>query len=94
MRIKSQPDNKGYTIWLSARDTYDWAHKVGAAWPCSTLADNRIVACVDSNGLYDLTVNGKSPNDHTDIDGSELDACIGDHLPKHLRHLWPTWEHK
>ena len=94
MRIKSQPDNKGYTIWLSAHDTYDWAHKVGAAWPGSTLAHNRIMVCVDRNGLCDLTVNGKSPGEHTDIDGTELSACIADHLPKHLRHLWPAWEHK
>ena len=87
MRILN--NSTGYTLWLSARETYSWAHKPGAAWPCSTLADKRLVVVGDDNGLCNLTVNGKVDED---IDGTELDACVADHLPAQFRHLWPTWE--
>jgi hypothetical protein len=80
---------EGYTMQLSARDTYDWAHRSGAAWPCSTLSDHRVMVCVDSNGLCDFTLDGRTDGD---VDGNELDACVSDHLPKDLRHLWPVWE--
>ena len=86
MRIKGSAD--GYAMWLSARDTYDWAHKPGAAWPGSTLANKRVVVSVDSNGLYDLTIDGREG----DCDGNELSAIVADHLPKAYRHMWPTWE--
>jgi hypothetical protein len=75
----------GYTIWLSADDTERWA---GERWPCSELAGNRLVACVDANGLCDLAVNGQD----ADPDNTELEAMVSDHLPKPLRHLWPTYE--
>jgi hypothetical protein len=78
----------GYTMWLSARETYDWAHK-RLAWPCSNLSDHRCVVGVDSNGLCDFTLGGRG--DET-VDGDELAACVADHLPKQLRHLWPCWE--
>lgn len=74
----------GYVMWLSARDTYNWANKPDASWPCSTLADEAIRVEVDSNGLCD----GKFPDD---CDGNELDAIVADYLPKRLRHLWPVW---
>jgi hypothetical protein len=76
-------------MWLSARDTYNWAHKAGASWPCSTLGDKRLVVVVDRNGLCDLTVDGRG--DTGEIDGQELDACISDHCPKAVQHLWPRW---
>lgn len=93
MRIKNTSTSepaKGYTLWLSARDTYDWTHKPGACWPCSTLSDKCIVVCVDSNGLCDLTVNGRS--DSGNIDADELRAIVADHLPAGYRHLWPVWK--
>jgi len=86
---KSAAKPTWYTLWLSARDTYDWAHKPGARWPCSTLSDHRAMVQVDTNGLCDLTIDGK---DEGDIDGNELDAIVADHLPLALRHLWPCWE--
>ena len=49
------------TLWVSARDTYDWAHRSGNAWPCSTLSGHRFCATFDSNGLLDLTVDGRYP---------------------------------
>lgn len=91
MRISKHKNDKGaiigYAMWLSARDTYDWAHKVGASWPCSTLSGERCMVGVDSNGLYDFTLNGR----YGDCDGTELDAIVSDHLPADCRHLWPVW---
>lgn len=78
----------GYTMKLSAKDTYDWAHRTGSKWPCSQLSDNRCVIVVDANGLCDFTLNG----DDADIDCNELEAIISDKLPKYLRHLWPTYQ--
>lgn len=89
MRIQRQ--HSGYVMWLSARDTYDWAHRAGASWPCSQLSNHRAVISVDSNGLCDLAIDG-SWEKIQDIDEHELAACVSDHLPEDLRHLWPTWE--
>jgi hypothetical protein len=77
----------GYTLWLSARDTYDWASKLDAVWPGSTLSDHRLMVSVDSNGLCELTLDGHQFN----ADGHELDAVVSDHLPAAYRHLWPVW---
>jgi hypothetical protein len=64
------------TIWLSAKDTYDWAHRPGAAWPCSTLSGHRLRATIQDDDLVDLTVDGR--NDY-EVDGGELDAILADH---------------
>jgi hypothetical protein len=61
-------------VWLSARDTYDWAHRPGASWPCSTLSDHRIMAEVQGDNLVDFTIDGKMG----DCDGNELDAILAD----------------
>lgn len=79
----------GYVMHLSTADTHRWANRPRASWPCSTLAGKRCRVDVDANGLYGLTVNGR---DAADIDGIELDAIVGDHLPARLRNLWPCWE--
>ena len=73
MRVIDSGDS--ILLWASARDTDDWATKPGAAWPCSTLRGKRIFAAFDSNGLYELTVNGKRPSE---LDGYELSACAAD----------------
>ena len=88
MRTKDTGD--GYTMWLSARDTYDWAHKTGAVWPCSQLSDRRVVVCVDDNGLCDISIDGG--RGEQDVDGNELDAIVSDHLPQKFRYLWPVWD--
>lgn len=90
IRVQSLPDGTpvAYTMWLSAQDTYDWAHKAGAEWPCSVLSDRRLVVRVDSNGLYDLRVDGCRVED---VDPHELEAIVTDHLPAECRHLWPAW---
>jgi hypothetical protein len=78
MRLKIHPDS--VILWLSARDTSDWATRPGAAWPCSTLADHRICAEFDRNGLVDLTIDGRSLGKHADVDCNEFNACTSDHL--------------
>jgi len=79
----------GYTLWLSEGDTEQWATRPSASWPCSTLRGRRLAVSVDSNGLCDLTIDGRHD---TDCDPNELAAVVADHLPKPMRHLWPTWE--
>lgn len=79
---------KGYKLWLTAGETYSWAHNPGAAWLCSELSGRRLFVEVDSNGLLDYRVDGR----HSDIGADEFNACVADHLPKDLRHLWPAWE--
>ena len=76
-------------MWLSSSDTYNWATRPGNSWPCSIVSGNRLMVVVDSNGLSDLTVNGR---DGADIDGNELEAIVADHLPPDLRVFWPCWE--
>ena len=72
----------GVSVWLSARDTYGWAHKSGAAWPCSFLSDRRVGASFDSDGLADLTIDGGRGDQECPSD--ELSACIADHLADRL----------
>jgi hypothetical protein len=78
----------GYAMWLNAWETYLWATRPHAAWPCSQARSNRLMIQVDSNGLCDFTVNGKD----ADMDGNELDAIVSDHLPDDCKHLWPVWK--
>jgi len=86
MRIKD--NGNSIAVWLSARDTYDWAHKAGAVWPCSGLSDKRIFAAFDTNGLYELTVNGRW--DHT-IDSAEFNAVMADHIGTKILPDHPVW---
>ena len=90
MRYEEPLDNRidGYSLNLSARDTYNWAHKPGAHWPCSTIANRRLGIHVDDNGLCDFVVDGQHGHD---VDGTELEAIVSDFLPADCRHLWPVW---
>jgi hypothetical protein len=78
MRISITPDC--IKLWLSASDTYNWAHKEGAMWPCSYFENKRVFAEFDSRGLVDLTINGKYPGDNEDSSSTELNAILNDHL--------------
>ena len=66
----------GVKLWLSARDTYNWATKPGASWPCSQLRGLRLFVDYDRNGLCDIAINGKSG----DCDANELNAIVADFL--------------
>lgn len=65
------------SLWLSAQDTYSWARKPGAVWPCSQLSGKRLFAQFDRNGLCSLTVNG---SDSVDVDATEFNAITSDFL--------------
>ncbi|MHC4621836.1 MAG: hypothetical protein ACYTEQ_29200 [Planctomycetota bacterium] len=78
----------GYTLWLSADETYRWARRTGQSWPCSQLAGKRLRVDVDNSGLCDLAVNGRT----CDVSADELSAIVADHLLDAARGLWPTWE--
>lgn len=77
MRI--QQSGSYLKVWISADETYNWAHEPGAAWPCSTLSGKRVFAEFGRNGLVDIAIDGR--ND-TDCDARELDAMIDDLLNK------------
>lgn len=66
-------------LWLSARDTYDWAHKAGAQWPCSFLADRRVFVEFDGRGdLVDVAIDGG--RGEQDCPADELNAIAADYL--------------
>lgn len=79
MRIKRENGTYGYfKIWLSARDTYNWAHRPGATWPCSFLSDRQVFAEFDLAGdLVDLQIDGGRGDQ--DCPADEFTACIDDH---------------
>ena len=66
---------------LSRQDTMMWATRPHESWPCSTLAGHRFVACFDTNGLWEFTVDGK---DNAVIDGHELSSCCCDWLKNRI----------
>ena len=75
MRIKQ--NEYGVKLWLSANNTYDWAHRPGVSWPCSTLAGKRVFAEFDNHGdLVDVAINGRL----ADCDGNEFNAITSDFL--------------
>ena len=76
MRIKKYKEYGIVSIWASANDTYNWAHKPGASWPCSQLSGNRFYAQFQHGDLVEFTLNGKDG----DIDSTEFNAFIQDHL--------------
>jgi hypothetical protein len=73
--MRKQQFGSTIKIWLSANDTYRWAHKAGAAWPCSTLSGRRVFAELDRGDLVDLAIDGKRD---VDCDGNELNAILAD----------------
>jgi len=69
----------GTQLWLSANDTYSWAHKSNAKWPCSVLSGHRLYADFDRYGnLADFTIDGKCKDCPVD----EFDAITSDFLNK------------
>lgn len=71
-----QADESGLTVRISAAETRDWAHRPGAAWPCSTLSAHRLVVALDGSGdLVDFGGPG-------DADGRELTAMLADELAR------------
>ena len=75
MRIEKQ----GTTVklWLSANDTYNWANRPNASWPCSVLAGKRLFAEFDDGDLVDFAVNGKRS---LDVTADEFTAITDDFI--------------
>lgn len=86
MRLLDNGDS--VALWVSARETYDWAHRIGSAWPCSVLSGHRFFAAFDTNGLYDLTVNG---GEASDVPSDELSAIVADLLGERLATDHPVY---
>jgi len=74
--MRKQVNGKSVKLWLSANDTYNWAHRACKSWPCSQLSDNRVFVELYDGDLVDLAINGKM----TDCDGNELNAIVQDFL--------------
>jgi hypothetical protein len=72
--VRITRNGRDVTLWASADDTYRWAHRSGASWPCSTLSGNRLRVELQDGDLVGLTVNGRDG----DLDGHELDAFLAD----------------
>jgi hypothetical protein len=87
MRI--QINETSVSLWISARETEDWATRPSASWPCSQLRGRRLFAGFDRNGLCDLAIDGKSD---VDIDGNELTAICADFLRANLSENHPCFD--
>ena len=74
--MKTQVSDTGARLWLSANDTYGWAHRPGERWPCSELSGKRLFVEFDRGGLVDLAINGRMG----DCPADELNAIVSDHL--------------
>ena len=85
--MKLVQNEYGFNVWLSARDTRDWANRPNERWPCSQLSGHRLFASFDSCGLNDMSVDGRSK----DIDVNEFNACISDHVRSKLSVENPAW---
>ena len=69
----------GFTLWLSAADTYAWANNRPNA-RCSTISGKRLrVEYADSLDVHKWAINGR--HFYTSVDLLELDAIIDDHRP-------------
>lgn len=73
--------DSGFALWLSARDTYEWARRPGSAWPCSELSGRRLWVEFDHSGLVDFSVDGV---DGVDVPGDELSAIVADHIRRRI----------
>lgn len=74
----------GVSIDATGAQLYAWAHRSGAAWPCSVLADlDEIHAHFDAHGLVDIDHPGVEdlPADEFNAWSSDvlLDALPQDH---------------
>lgn len=74
--MKKKKQGNTVKLWLSANDTYAWANRPGAAWPCSFLAGKRLFAEFDDGDLVDYAVDGKCG----EVPVDEFNAITSDFL--------------
>lgn len=77
----------GYVIRLSKHDTEAY----GATLMRSEFRGKRILAAVDTLGLFALRVDGK---EEPVREKAELVDLITWHIPREFCHLWPAWGRK
>ncbi len=87
--MKYQIEPARVTIWLSARDTAEWAQRPGALWPCSFLSGKRVMATFVAGGLVALEINGGRGSQ--DVLCDELNAITSDFLRPILPQDHPAW---
>lgn len=75
-RVIVQPT---YKVWLSANDTYAWAHAPNKTWPCSVLSGKSLFAEFCHGDLVDVRLNGKAVNNGMEIPFDEFNAIIEDY---------------
>lgn len=74
MKIKKTKNTT--QIWISSNETFRWARRPNAQWPCSTLADRRVfVELASNNDIINIKINGKNSSI---IDEHELRCCLND----------------
>ena len=80
MRIERH--DKTVKLWLSANDTYNWAYRADASWPCSYLSGKRLWAEFNSGDLVDYEVNGEYDDN---VPGDEFTAITDDAIRRKER---------
>ena len=78
MRITTITTSRGslQRLWLSKKDTYQWASRPGSTWPCSHLSGKRLYAEFSDGDLVDFQVNGH----YDDCPADEFNAITSDFL--------------
>ena len=92
MEIEVTRENVRLT--LDAGNTYEWAHREGKRWPCSTLSGHEVWAEFDSGGLVDYTIDCNYPDPETGelcIDGREFSAMTSDFMRPHVDKDHSCW---
>ena len=72
---------KGFTLWLSDKETWDWSTRSRVFWLKSRIAGNRFAAHYGRVGLISYSVDGR---DDVAVPKQELDTIVADHMRKRL----------
>lgn len=81
----------GVAIHADENDTYNWARKPGACWPCSELSGKSVAATFDRSGLLYLRVSDDERNEIEDVPSNEFNAFCADVCRKVLPKDHPCW---
>jgi hypothetical protein len=94
--MRMRDDGDSVQLWLSEQDIYEWVRKPGAAWPCSDLDGHRLFAAFDTDGLYDIALDGKYGERQREIlnnasRSNEFNAITSDFLKTILKQDHPCY---
>ena len=91
--MRTRITKTGVTLWLTEAETYQWAHRPGSAWPCSSLSGHRLRAEFNCNGLCDLWLGGHyQGHENNAFPSAEFSACVADHLADRLPKDHPCYD--